>query len=343
MTIPKSTCLLLLSAAAAIRGDSGSISGNIVTAAGAGAPVPKAQVRAKNLATEASQTVRTAADGSYELSGLPPGAYEISVENVPFFVPFHQTGVQVAVGKATRLDIRLNDFTLNTLGDGGVEFAHFLADKPAPSGPTPRARDGKPDLSGIWQSSLADTIGEPPELLPSAEAIAKRWQASNEPPPTTLCLPGGIATESVVEYQIVQTPNLVVIVDGGFNPTRMIYLDAREHPRDFNPSWMGHSIGHWDGDTLVIETVGFNDLGRLGVALGGLSQDAPRTEKLHVRERFRRPDLGHLEVETTYDDPGAFNKPFQTRYVKALAPKDEEILEYVCAENERDVRHLSGK
>jgi len=343
MTFVKGTCLLWLATGAAICADTGSISGKILTAAGAGAPVPKAPVQAKNPTTQASQMVRTAADGSYELSGLPPGAYEISVENVPFFISFHQTGVRVAAGATTRLDIHLNDITLNTLGDGGVEFAYFLADKPTPSGPTPRASDGKPDLSGIWQSSIADTLGAPPELLPSAEAMAKRWQASNEPPPTTLCLPGGISTQSFSEYQLVQTPNLVVIVDGGFNPPRLIYLDAREHPKDYNPSWMGHSIGHWDGDMLVVDTVGFNDRGRLGTALGGLSQDAPRTEKLHVTERFRRSDLGHLEVETTYDDPGTFKKPFKTRYVKALAPRDEEILEYVCAENERDVRHLPGR
>ena len=342
MRVLKSTSLLVLSAGAAICADSGSIGGRILTAAGAGAPVSKAPVQAKSLATQATQTVRTAADGSYELSGLSPGAYEISIENVPFFLPFHQSGVQVADGKITRLDIRLDDVTLNTLGDGGVEFAYFLADKPAPSGPAPRTGDGKPDLSGIWEGSLADNVGEPPELLPSAEAIARRWQALNEPPPTTVCLPGGIAAESVSEYQLVQTPNLVVIVDGGFNPTRLIYLDGREHPKDYNPSWMGHSIGRWDGDILVVDTVGFNDRGRLGTALGGLSQDAPRTEKLHVTERFRRPDLGHLEVETTYDDPGAFKKPFKTRYIKSLAPKNVEVLEYVCAENERDVRHLSG-
>jgi hypothetical protein len=343
MTILKSACLMLLSAVAAICSEGGSISGKVLTAAGAGAPVPKAPVQAKDLATQAIQTTRTAADGSFELGGLPPGAYEISIETVPFFIPFHQSGVQVAAGKTTRLDIRLDDFTLNTLGDGGVEFAYFLSDKSAPSGPVPRASDGKPDLSGIWEGSLADAVGEPPELLPATEAVAKRWQASNQLPPTTLCLPGGIATESISEYQIVQTSRLVVITDGGFNPTRLIYLDGREHPRDYNPSWMGHSIGHWDGDTLVVDTVGFNELGRLGVALGGLSQDAPRTEKLHVTERFRRRDLGHLEVETTYDDPGAFKKPFKTRYIKALAPKDVEILEYVCAENERDVRHLLGK
>ena len=145
-----------------------------------------------------------------------------------------------------------------------------------------------------------------------------------------------------MEYQVVQTPILIVILDGGFNPTRLIYLDGRGHPKEFNPSWMGHSIGHWEGDTLVVESEGFNELGHLGVLFGGLAQNLPRTERLRVTERFRRTDLGHLEVETTYDDPGAFKKPFKTRYVKSLAPGDWETLEYVCAENNRDVQHLGG-
>ena len=106
---------------------------------------------------------------------------------------------------------------------------------------------------------------------------------------------------------------------------------------------MGHSIGHWDGDTLVVDTVGFNGLGRIGTELGGLSQNAPQTENLHVMERFRRPDLGHLEVETTFDDPTTFKKPLNTKYAKSLAPKDWETSEYVCAENNRDLAHMRGK
>ncbi len=107
--------------------------------------------------------------------------------------------------------------------------------------------------------------------------------------------------------------------------------------RDHGPPQ--HSVGHWEGDTLVVETGGFNELGRLGVLSGGLRQNLPRTEKLRVTERFRRPDLGHLEVETTYEEPGAYKKPFKTRYVKSLAPKDWETLEYVCNENEKDAAH----
>jgi hypothetical protein len=320
----------------------GSISGRVLTAAGNGESVPGAPVEATNLDTKETYKTTSASDGGYMLNGLPPGNYEISVERFFLFLRFHQSGVQVAFGKTTRLDIRLDDFNLGTLGDGGVDFAQALKEQPAPSGPSPRASDGKPDLSGMWRGgALPSLIGEAPDPLPWADAIAKK--PPNPLSGTAICLPGGIPTEGIAEYQLVQTLALIVILDGGFNPTRLIYLDGRGHPKDFNPSWMGHSIGHWEGDTLAVETVGFNELGRLGVAGGGLAQNLPQTEKLRVTERFRRPDLGHLEVETTYDDPGAFRKPFKTRYVKSLAPKDWETSEYVCAENNRDVQHLSGK
>ena len=86
---------------------------------------------------------------------------------------------------------------------------------------------------------------------------------------------------------------------------------------------------------MTVDTIGFNDLGWIRV-----QGSFPQTEKLHIIERFRRLDLGHLEVERTYDDPGAFKQPFKTREVHSLAPKDEEVLEYVCEENERDVAHM---
>jgi hypothetical protein len=101
---------------------------------------------------------------------------------------------------------------------------------------------------------------------------------------------------------------------------------------------MGHSIGHWEQDTLVVDTVGFNDLGWVEAGLG-LSA-FPQTEKLRIVERFRRLDLGHLEVETTYDDLSTFKKPFTTQVVRYLLPKDQEVSEYVCAENNRDLPHL---
>ena len=329
MTILKSACFFLLSAAGAICFGQGSISGKILTAAGAGAAIPGAPVQATNLDTKETYKTTSAPDGSYNLSVLPAGAYEISVERFFRFLAFHQSGMRVGAGETTRLDIRLDGDSLDTLGAGGEQFVELLKEQPAPSGPTPRTGDGKPDLSGVWRAALARVAGDGPE------PIGKQRRT----PPDgggAACLPAGISDPTHNEYRIVQTPALIVILDGGWSPARQIYLDGREHPKDFNPSWMGHSIGHWEGDTLAVETIGFNALANLVVGGRVYSQ----TEKLRVTERFRRLDLGHVEVLTTYDDPSVFKKPFTTRQVRSLAPKDWEILEYVCAENNRDVQHL---
>ena len=210
------------------------------------------------------------------------------------------------------------------------------------SGPTPRTSEGKPDLSGVWQPTSPKLLGQEPEPLPEAEAASKQLGKRGRVTDlgTNACLPGGISLAFFWDYRIVQTPALIVIIDGGFSPPRQIYLDGRGHPHDFNPSWMGHSIGHWEGDTLVVDTAGFNDLGWIPSFSSQRPAGFPTTGKLHIAERFRRLDLGRLEVETTYDDPSAFKMPFSTREVRLLAPKDEEVLEYVCTENERDVSHM---
>lgn len=146
-------------------------------------------------------------------------------------------------------------------------------------------------------------------------------------------LPAGISFEGAfAEYRIVQTSNLMIIINANGDPPRQIYLDGRGHPTEFNPSWMGHSVGHWEDDTLVVETVGFNELAWLQNGF------FPQTEKLRITERFRRTDLGHLHVEN--DDPSTFKKPFTIRRINSLALKDWEVLEYVCGENNRDLEHL---
>jgi len=115
----------------------------------------------------------------------------------------------------------------------------------------------------------------------------------------------------------------------------VVPIDGRTH-RDAIPTWFGDSVGHWEGDTLVIDTIGLNDKTWLGEA-------APHTEKLRVTTRLRRLDLGHLEIETTFDDPGAFKKPWTTKGAATLASSTEEIPEFICNENNQDVEHLIGK
>ena len=335
--MPKIVTISLLAACAAWA-QTGSIEGRILTTAGAGAPVSKAPVRVKST-TGASYAAQSAADGSYRVNGLPVGAYEVSIEYPPFFLPFHQDKVRVDEGKAARVDVRLNDVTLNTLGDGGVEFAWLLADHPAPTSPPPHTSDGRPDLSGVWLPSPPVPVGEAADPLPWAAAlIKKRSDGTFTDNPTAHCLPIGVAGAGLFdEFRILQTPALMAVNNGGFNPPREIYLDGRGHPKEMNPSWMGHSVGHWEGDALVVDTVGFNDRGWLTL-FGN-----PQTEQLQITERYRRVDLGHLEVELTIEDPGAYKRPWKLKRVNSLAPNSEEILEYVCAENNRDPQHMGGK
>jgi hypothetical protein len=320
----------------AVFGQTGSVSGTILTADGG--PVQNAIVAAKNSATGASVTTKSGEKGDYNLA-LPPGRYELSAELPPFFIPFKQADVAVQAGKPTRIDIQFHDRNLDTLGDGGSFYAFLSSDHPAPTGPAPRTDDGKPDLTGLWLPRVPDSVGPPPELLPPAQKIVReRQQNFAKDLPNAQCLPLGPSFSGFfAPYQLVQTAAMMVIMEENGDPSRRIYLDGRKHPSEVNPSFMGHSVGRWEGDTLVVETVGFNDRG--WVTLAGY----PQTETLRITEKFRRLDLGHLEVETTFEDPATFKKPWTNKRVSALAPKDMEMLEYVCAENNRDIGHMVGK
>ena len=136
----------------------------------------------------------------------------------------------------------------------------------------------------------------------------------------------------VFPYQLVQAPKVLVMLYEGEFP-RQVYMDGRRHPKDPSPTWLGHSIGRWEGDTLVVDTVGFN--GKVWVGMPGL----PSSEMLHITERYTRPDMGHLEVEITVDDPGAYVKPWKVKKTSALA-QDYELMEFICNEGERDLQHI---
>jgi hypothetical protein len=175
--------------------------------------------------------------------------------------------------------------------------------------------------------------------LPWLAALLKEREANNfKDAPGARCLTRGVtAAGALFPYRLVQTRTLLVMLFEDDIPShRQVFLDGRSHPKDPNPSWMGHSVGHWEGDTLVIDTVGFNDRSWLD------AQGHSHTEMMRVTERFRRPDLGHLEIEFTIDDPGAYAKPWIFKRISDLDSKDE-IGEYVCTENNKDVEHMVGK
>jgi hypothetical protein len=217
--------------------------------------------------------------------------------------------------------------------------------KPNLAAPTPRASDGKPDLSGIWggpgaggyDRNIARDL-KPGDVQPWAEALyQQRVLNEGKDAPRASCLPDPFVYYHAVDLaRIVQTPGLIVMLYQGTTNSvhRTIFTDGRKLPVDPNPTWMGYSVGHWDGDTLVVDTAGFNDRGWLDI------EGHPHTEALHITERFLRRDFGHMDLEITIDDPKTFARPFSLRMPKTLAP-DTDLIESIC-ENDRSVPHMLG-
>ncbi|HTB16765.1 MAG TPA: hypothetical protein VK708_01560 [Bryobacteraceae bacterium] len=235
--------------------------------------------------------------------------------------------------------------------------------------PAPRTFDGKPNLSGIWRNSQPVRLGafgegapqrnpaDPPTgldqfrdigidfkdglpLQPWAAELKKQRMASfSKDNPDAHCLPMG-NMQFMTHPQprkIVQTPDLIVILYEANDGIRQIFLDGRPLPNnDPDPWWYGYSIGKWDGDTLVVETTGFRPDGWLDI------NGSPLTEAAKITERFRRVDYGHLEITISVDDPKAYTKPW-TVTVRQTIELDTQMIEFICAENEKDVRHMQGK
>ena len=240
--------------------------------------------------------------------------------------------------------------------------------RPNVSAPAPRAADGKPDLSGIWEvvrqtprvdvgvggaggTPLRDgtipniqnqfwDIGfgmkEPLPFQPWAAELRRQRMADNQKDnPDAHCLPLGFMQlhNHPGPRKIVQTPGLIIVMWEANSGLRQIFLDGRSLPsNDPQPWWYGYSIGKWDGDTLVVETSGLRDGGWLDV------QGSPFTEAAKVTERFRRVNYGNLEIGVTVDDPKAYTKPWTVTIKQRLMP-DTELIEFICAENERDAQH----
>lgn len=244
--------------------------------------------------------------------------------------------------------------------------------KPNLAAPAPRAADGKPDLSGVWHvhpTSLAEmkrlfgaNVGDvnPPgmevdtmskyarnifidikpeqgPMLPAAAEIFQRRAKGGEL--RGICLPAGLPLDALLTEpnKIAQLPGLTIIMYESNGTHRQIYTDGRPLPTEIaQPSWLGYSIGKWDGDTLVVDAAGFND--RTWLDLIG----HPHSEALHIVERYHRPDFGHLDVEMTFDDPQMYTKPFTIKFTQDLLP-DTDIFENICNENEKDRSHLQKK
>jgi hypothetical protein len=225
--------------------------------------------------------------------------------------------------------------------------------KPNLVAPAPKARDGNPDLSGIWIRTtpkrwaagtgtngldvfLAEGTVIP--MLPWAEALFRKRhdQDLGAGRPSAHCLPHGIPDAMVVAapVRILQSPGLTIFLHEEFNHFREIFTDGREHPTERNPTWFGYSIGKWERDTFVVDTVGFNDQSWLD------DSGHPHTDALHTTERFRRRDFGHMDLEVTIDDPKAYTRPWSVPMQLQLLA-DTDLIEDIC-ENEKDAPHTDA-
>ena len=217
--------------------------------------------------------------------------------------------------------------------------------KPNLTAPTPRMADGKPDLTGIWVADTSKYLGNlaadsgPVPFQPWAEKVYEERRANlGKDDPEARCMPQGVPKVNTLPYpfKIFQLPGETVILYEMFYLYRQIFTDGRQLPTEFvNPSWMGYSVGKWDGDDFVVETAGMNE--QFWMDTNG----HPHTDQLRVTERFKRKDFGHMEVEVTIDDPKAYTKPWMATIKQHLLP-DTELLEFVCEKN-LDPAHLVGK
>jgi len=194
---------------------------------------------------------------------------------------------------------------------------------------------GQADLggNGVWFPRRIPDLarGVPVPFLPAAQAQFEANQRAKQNPNDARCLPPGVPRIVLTPepFQIVEQPNRILFLyEAGAHVWRNIWMDGRPHPKDPNPSWLGDSIGHWEGKTLVVDSVGFNDKTWLDDA------GHPHTEQLHVIERFTRTSPSSMKYEVTIEDPGAYSKPWTA---SATIPfrQGERLQEFICLEGER--------
>ena len=202
------------------------------------------------------------------------------------------------------------------------------------AGPAPGV---PPDLNGVWSApftpDISKTLGHQPPFTPyGAERFKKEDEVDD---PFTQCLPIGPARgiqAGIMPFQIVQTPSVTAILFENQHTFRIIHTDGRSHPKDADPTWFGDSIGHWEGDTLVVDTIGLNDRTWLDTA------GHEHSDQLHLIEKFQKVDNNNIKWTVTFEDPKYFTEPWSITL--PITRQNTEIMSYSCEENEKDRAHL---
>jgi len=214
--------------------------------------------------------------------------------------------------------------------------------------PPRRTADGTIDLSGFWMPTdrvkhllnLAADLkpGDVPLQPWAADVYKERIETNGKDHPGVRCWPSGIPEKNNIPdgLKVVQTPDLMIFLHESRTIYRQIFTDGRPLPRNAQPTWMGYSVGRWEGDTFIVDTAGQN--GKTWLDMRGLLA----TEALRVVERFTRPTIGRINIDVTIDDPKAYTKPWSVRLSWDLQP-DTDLIESICEENNKDVPHMVGK
>jgi len=220
----------------------------------------------------------------------------------------------------------------------------------APAGPAPRNAQGRallttatPAEKGVWTPNFSITAPlAPANTVPFMDWSKALWQdrEKNELEPHTRCKPSGVARQFLTPYgvEFVEIPDLqqIYIFDiGGPHTYRIVYMDGRAHPKDFTPTYYGHSTGKWEGDTLVVDSVGFNE------SFCFVRRGLPHTEKLHTIEKFTRTDSNTINYEATIDDPGAYTNQWTGKFTLGLSA-GQELFEYVCQQDNKATELMVG-
>jgi len=209
----------------------------------------------------------------------------------------------------------------------------------------PRTADGHPDLHGVWlgggpTSDIEDGLA-PGETIPYT-ALGRKTKESRlaKDDPEANCLPAGVPRIAPYPWRVLTTPNgshMYFLFEGNIHSYRQIFMDGRRHHDGdaLNPTWYGHSVARWEGDTLVIDTVGFNDRSWFDFV------GNPHSDQLHVIERYTRKNAAEMTNQITIEDPVMYSRPWTVSFTARARP-DEELMEYICQENEKDSQRLQG-
>ena len=310
------------------QNNTGSISGNLIDPNGSIVTGLSSEITLTDTDTNVVYEADVSLQGQYTITDVSPGIYNLVFPiSCCMYRTYGQENIEITARQAIQLDLNLEwHINLGTIGDDpGMLAEDMISQSGDLTGPPPKMSDGNPDFSGVWYNIPNRAPGFPsPSMQPWAQDINDQLNALGQQNSASYCLPQSASMSTLIfPYKIVQTDELIVqfmeFVTPGF---RQIFLDGRTQPEIWNPSWYGYSVGYWEGETLVVESSGFNEITPgFGV----------HTEALTITERYSRPQNDVLLIEITAEDPEAYTEPW-TRSFEARLVEGQEILEYVCAE-----------